>query len=205
MVREAKQFFPTELGFVVIDLLKQYFPDIVNVEFTANLEDKLDKVEEGDIFWKEVLRDFYKNFENELRYADEEIGKIEVRDEVSEEKCDKCGRNFVIKFGRFGKFLACPGFPECRNTKPLFEEIGVTCPDCHKGKVVVRRSKKGRTFYGCDRYPDCQFVSWEKPLAEQCPQCGKFLVEKKSREGKRKVCSSSGCHFEEALVDKEES
>lgn len=196
VIREDKQFFPTELGFVVIDILKEYFKDIVDVEFTAGLESKLDQVEEGEIFWKEVLRDFYKDFKKELEYAEEEISKIEVRDEVSEEVCDKCGRNFVVKFGRYGKFLACPGFPECRNTKPLLEEIGIQCPNCQQGKIVIRRSKKGRTFYGCDRYPDCDFVSWDKPLAEKCPQCGSFLVEKKGRKSARKVCSKNDCNYE---------
>ncbi|MFZ7104581.1 MAG: type I DNA topoisomerase [Peptococcaceae bacterium] len=201
VVREEKQFFPTELGFVVVDLLKEYFKDIVDVEFTASLEDKLDKVEDGDFYWKEVLRNFYQDFQKELEYAEQEISKIEVRDEVSDEVCDKCGRNFVIKFGRFGKFLACPGFPDCRNTKPLLEEVGVQCPICEEGKVVIRRSKKGRTFYGCDRYPNCDFVSWDKPLAEKCPQCGSYLVEKKSRNGKRKVCSKSGCNYEGTMKE----
>jgi len=199
VVREEKQFFPTELGFVVIELLKEYFPDIVDVEFTAGLENKLDEIEEGSIFWKEVLKNFYQDFEKELQHAEEEIGKVEIKDEVSDEVCDKCGRNFVIKFGRYGKFLACPGFPECRNTKPLLEEIGVPCPNCKEGKVVIRRSKKGRTFYGCDRYPECDFVSWEKPLNQKCPECGSFLIEK----NKRKVCSNKECHFEVA-IDKEE-
>ena len=192
VVREEKQFFPTELGFVVIDLLKDYFPDIVDIEFTAALEDKLDGIEEGRFYWKQVLRDFYQGFEKELQLAEEKIAKIEVKDEVSDEVCEKCGRNFVIKFGRFGKFLACPGFPECRNTKPLLEEIGVKCPACGEGKVVIRRTKKGRTFYGCDRYPHCEFVSWEKPLNEKCPNCGSFLIEK----NKRKVCSNKDCRFE---------
>jgi len=199
VVREEKQFFPTELGFVVIELLKEYFPDIVDVEFTAGLENKLDEIEEGRIYWKEVLKDFYQDFEKELQHAEEEIGKVEVQDEISDEICDKCGRNFVVKFGRYGKFLACPGFPECRNTKPLLEEVGVKCPRCKEGKVVIRRSKKGRTFYGCDRYPECDFVSWERPLNEKCPECGSFLVEK----NKRKVCSNKECHYEAALGKEE--
>ncbi|NLT95111.1 MAG: type I DNA topoisomerase, partial [Clostridia bacterium] len=199
VIREDKQFFPTELGFVVVDLLKEYFPDVVDVEFTAALEDKLDGIEEGRFNWKQVIRDFYQGFEKELQQAEEEIARIEVKDEVSEEVCDKCGRNFVIKFGKFGKFLACPGFPECRNTKPLLEEIGVECPVCKAGKVVIRRTKKGRTFYGCDRYPKCEFVSWEKPLKEKCPQCGSFLIEK----NKTKVCSNKDCHYERKDVKEE--
>ncbi|MDK2822124.1 MAG: topoisomerase [Clostridia bacterium] len=196
VVRENKQFFPTELGFVVIELLKEYFPDIVDVEFTASMENKLDEIEEGNIYWKNVLKEFYTGFEKELRHADQEIGKIEVQEEVSDEACEKCGRNFVVKFGRYGKFLACPGFPECRNTKPLLEEVGVNCPKCKEGQIVIRRSKKGRTFYGCDGYPECDFVSWEKPLNEQCPQCNSFLLEKNTRKGKRKVCSNKDCHYE---------
>jgi DNA topoisomerase-1 len=191
VVREDKQFFPTELGLVVIDLLKEYFPDVVDLEFTAGLENKLDEIEEGHIYWKKVLRDFYQNFEKELRHAEDEISKIEVKDEVSDEICDKCGQNFVIKFGRFGKFLACPGFPECRNTKPLLEGIGVVCPNCSQGQVVIRRSKKGRTFYGCDRYPECDFVSWDKPLNQKCPECGSYLIEK----NKRQMCSNKECKY----------
>lgn len=199
VVREDKQFFPTELGSVVIELLIEYFPDVVGVEFTAGMENRLDEIEEGQIFWKEILRDFYQDFAKELQHAEEEIGKVEVQDEVSDEICEKCGRNFVIKFGRFGKFLACPGFPECRNTKPLLEGIGAKCPRCKEGQVVIRRSKKGRTFYGCDRYPDCDFVSWDKPLDEQCPQCGTYLVEK----NRKKVCSNKECKYE-VLNNKEE-
>lgn len=201
VTKEEKQFYPTELGFVVTDLLKEYFPEVVNIEFTAALEDKLDGIEEGRYHWKEVLRDFYQGFEKELQQAEEKIAKIEVQDEVSEEICEKCGRNFVIKFGRYGKFLACPGFPECRNTKPLLEEIGVKCPNCGEGKVVIRRTKKGRTFYGCDRYPQCEFVSWEKPLNEKCPQCGNFLIEK----NKGKVCSNKDCRYQVKAVKEETS
>ena len=146
VVREGKQFYPTELGTVVIDLLKEYFPDIVDVKFTAGLEDKLDQVEEGNVYWKDVLRDFYAGFSKELKNAEEEISKVEINEEVSDEVCEQCGRNLVVKFGRYGKFLACPGFPECRNTKPLLESIGVKCPKCLKGEVVIRRSKKGRVF-----------------------------------------------------------
>ncbi|NLW25328.1 MAG: type I DNA topoisomerase [Clostridia bacterium] len=203
VVREGKQFYPTELGTVVIDLLKEYFPDIVDVKFTAGLEDKLDQVEEGNVYWKDVLRDFYAGFSKELKNAEEEISKVEINEEVSDEVCEQCGRNLVVKFGRYGKFLACPGFPECRNTKPLLESIGVKCPKCLKGEVVIRRSKKGRVFYGCSNYPECEFVSWDKPVEEKCPQCHSFLVEKKSRKGLIRVCSNNECKYEH-LIKKEE-
>lgn len=199
VIREQKQFFPTELGIVVTDLLKEYFPEIVDVEFTASLEEKLDAIEEGHLSWKGVIRDFYTPFEQMLDRADHEISQIEIEEEVTEEICEKCGRNMVIKMGRYGKFLACPGFPECRTTKPFLEEIGVTCPRCG-GQIVKRRSKKGRTFYGCSNYPDCEYVSWDKPTNEQCPQCGERLVEKTSRKkGTRLVCPNDSCFFQKAI------
>ena len=163
VVREAKQFYPTELGTIVVDLLKEHFPDIVNVDFTADMETKLDGIEEGEHYWKDVVRDFYEPFSKDLAAAEEKIGKIKIEDEVTDEICEKCGRNMVIKIGRFGKFLACPGFPACSNAKPLLEKIDVPCPECEHGEVVLRRSKKGRTFYGCSNYPECSFVSWDKP------------------------------------------
>jgi DNA topoisomerase-1 len=196
VVREDKQFYPTELGTVVIDLLDDYFKDILNVEFTANLENKLDLVEAGELEWKDVISGFYQPFNQELERAEKEIGQIEVRDEVTDKLCDKCGRNMVIKYGRYGKFLACPGFPECRNAKPFLEEIGVSCPVCG-GKIVQRRSKKGRKFYGCDRFPECDYISWNKPTNEVCPECGTRLVEKPGRNRKSKlVCPNDKCHFE---------
>lgn len=204
VVREKKQFYPTELGIVVIELLKEYFPDVIDVEFTAGLENKLDEVEEGNLYWKNVLREFYAGFEKELEQADQEISKIKIEDEVSDEVCDKCGRNFVIKFGRYGKFLACPGFPECRNTKPLLEEIGVKCPECKEGEVVVRRSKKGRTFYGCNNYPECEFVSWDKPVNESCPHCKSYLIEKNNRKGRKIICSNKECSYEYKLEKEEQ-
>jgi len=175
-------------------LLKEYFPDIVNIEFTANLESKLDEISEGFTKWKDVIRDFYSGFQRDLEHAEEEIGKIEVEDEVTDEICDKCGRNYVVKFGRYGKFLACPGFPECRSTKPLLEEIGIVCPKCQKGQIVVRRSKKGRKFYGCSDYPTCDFISWDKPTSEKCPQCQSFIIEKNNGKEPKKVCSNKECN-----------
>ncbi|ABO50502.1 DNA topoisomerase I [Desulforamulus reducens MI-1] len=193
VVRENKQFYPTELGVIVVDLLKNHFPEIINVEFTADMEKKLDQIAEGEQQWAGVLRDFYEPFSQTLETAEEAIGKVQVADEVSEEICEQCGRNMVIKLGRYGKFLACPGFPDCRNTKPLLEPTGVGCPKC-EGEMVLRRSKKGRKFYGCSRYPECEFVTWDMPTKEKCTQCGEMMVEKKSR-GKEKVlqCVNEHC------------
>jgi len=203
IIKEEKQFFPTELGFVVVDLLKEHFSDIINVQFTAAMEDKLDSIEEGDTDWIEIIREFYTPFKKTLEKAEKNIGVIEIEDEVSDEVCDQCGRNLVIKMGRYGKFLACPGFPECRNTKPLLETIGVSCPVCG-GDVVLKRSKKGRKFYGCSNYPDCEFVSWDQPTDKKCPQCSKVLVQK-SVGGKGPVlkCSGSDCKYQEkaAMVE----
>lgn len=193
VVRENKQFYPTELGIIVVDLLKNYFPDIINIEFTAEMEEKLDQIAEGDQDWVNVLKDFYGPFQQTLATAEEKIGKVQVADEVTDEICEQCGKNMVIKMGRFGKFLACPGFPDCRNTKPLLEPTGVACPRC-EGELVLRRSKKGRKFYGCSRYPECDFVTWDVPTNEKCPHCGDLMVEKSSR-GKEKIlqCVNENC------------
>ncbi|WP_227766645.1 type I DNA topoisomerase [Zhaonella formicivorans] len=198
VVREQKQFAPTELGMVVVELLKEYFPDIIDVEFTANMESNLDEVEEGAMDWQVVVDTFYRPFAKELEQAEKEIGSIEIADQVSEEICESCGRNMVIKMGRYGKFLACPGFPECRNTKPLLEEIGVPCPKC-EGKIVLRRTKKGRKFFGCSNYPECDYVSWDKPTTELCPECHSTLVLKNIKKGSRLVCPKEGCHFEKEV------
>ncbi len=197
VVREAKQFYPTELGALVVDLLKEYFADIMSVDFTAHLERQLDAIEEGDYYWKDILREFYKTFEVELKAADEKIGPVKIEDEVSEEVCEKCGRHFVIKLGKYGKFLACPGFPECQNAKPLLETIGIKCPVCHEGDVVLRRSKKGRVFYGCSDYPECDFVTWDKPTGEICPKCHKgYMVEKNTKKGTVVICNNKECNYE---------
>ena len=196
VVREAKQFYPTELGTIVVDLLKEHFPDIVNVDFTADMETKLDGIEEGEHYWKDVVRDFYEPFSKDLAAAEEKIGKIKIEDEVTDEICEKCGRNMVIKIGRFGKFLACPGFPACSNAKPLLEKIDVPCPECDHGEVVLRRSKKGRTFYGCSNYPECSFVSWDKPTGERCPHCNSIMVERRTKKGKLIICSNKECNYE---------
>ncbi|MDK2984925.1 MAG: topoisomerase [Clostridia bacterium] len=199
VIREDKQLKPTELGYLVTEMLSEYFNEIIDVEFTANLEDKLDKIEAGKANWVEVVKEFYAPFSKDLEKAENEIGKIELEEEVSDEVCEKCGRNMVIKHGRYGKFLACPGFPDCRNTKPLLEEVGVKCLKCG-GDIVVRKSKKGRIFYGCSNYPNCDFVSWKKPVGEKCPECGEILVEHKIKKGGEKIiCSNKECSFEKPL------
>jgi len=200
---EDKKFVPTELGEVVTQLMEEFFPEILNIEFTAEMEDELDRIEEGVLDWVKVLDDFYQTFEKRLKVAEEEMANVEVQDEVSNEVCDKCGRPLVYKMGRFGKFLACSGFPECRNTKPIVKDIGVDCPGCGKGKIIERRSKKGRIFYGCTRYPECEFVSWDKPVAKPCPECGSYMVEKRSRGNVSIVCSK--CGHKEKHTSEEES
>jgi DNA topoisomerase-1 len=200
VVKEEKQLLPTELGEIVITLLKEYFPDILNLEFTANLEEKLDLVEEGRAPWKSVVEDYYAPFSVTLAQAEEKIGKVKIEDQVSEELCELCGRNMVIKMGRYGKFLACPGFPECRNTKPLFEEVGANCPKCTK-PLVVRRSKKGRKFYGCSGYPECDFVSWEMPAPDPCPECQQLMVIKSSKRQKKYVCTNPECRYTKVIEE----
>lgn len=192
VVKEKKQFVPTELGIVVVNLLKEYFKDIIDVEFTAAMEDKLDEVEEGELGWSGVLRDFYDPFKETMAKAEKEIGHVEVDPEVTDEICENCSRNLVVKMGRYGKFLACPGFPQCRYTRPLLEPTGVKCPQC-SGELVLRRSKKGRVFYGCSGYPDCQFTVWDRPSPEKCPVCGGLTVYKKSRGKEQIKCVSPGC------------
>ncbi|HEX3032750.1 MAG TPA: type I DNA topoisomerase [Bacillota bacterium] len=197
--KEEKQFFPTELGVLVIDLLETYFPDIIDIEFTASLEDELDRVEEGSVDWVEVLKEFYPPFHETLEKADEAIPKVKLADPVSDELCPECGTNLVIKLGRFGRFLACPRFPDCRYTKPLLEATGVHCPHC-QGEMVLRRSKKGRKFYGCSNYPACDFVTWEQPTNQTCPTCGEMLVQKTNRKGTVLKCSKKGCGYHEIVA-----
>jgi len=197
VVREQKYLVPTELGFIVNDLMMEYFSDIVDYKFTAEMEKQLDEVEEGKKDWQEILREFYIPFQVLLKQADEEISKIQIREEVSDVKCDKCGANMVIKMGRYGKFLACPNFPECRNTKPLVEKIDVKCPKC-KGDVVIRRTKKGKKFYGCENYPECDFVSWEVPSGKECPNCGSHMIVRLRKNGEEyTVCSDRKCGYME--------
>ncbi|MNC34844.1 DNA topoisomerase 1 [compost metagenome] len=199
---EEKKFMPTELGELIIEQMEQFFPEILDVEFTAHMEGDLDHVEEGEEDWVKVLAEFYTSFEKRLVFAEEEMKEIEIEDEVSDELCEKCGKPMVYKLGRFGKFLACSGFPDCRNTKPIVKDIGVSCPKCHEGKVVERRSKKGRVFYGCDQYPGCDFVSWDRPSIKPCPACGSWMIEKRSKQGTKLQCTS--CDHTEAVLEGEE-
>ena len=198
VVREKKQLYPTELGVTVVDLLKKHFVDIIDVEFTAALEKELDLVGEGALNWVQVLEKFYTPFNETLQKADQEIGKIKLADEVTDEVCELCGRNLVIKMGRFGKFMACPGFPDCRNTKPLLEPTGVSCPRC-SGEILIRRSRKGRKFYGCGNYPECDFVLWDQPSKTKCPSCGGLMVEKR-KAGREKYlqCINDQCKDKKA-------
>ena len=189
---EERKLAPTELGMVVSDLLVEHFPLVFDVGFTSQLENELDEIATGDRKWIPTLRTFYTPFTETLQKAEQSIERVKLKDEPSGEDCDKCGRPMVIKMGRFGKFMACSGFPECRNAKPLLEKVGVICPTCHQGDIVERRSKKGRTFYGCSRYPDCDFSSWNKPVNVNCPRCGHFLVEA-NRRGQVKC---PNCHYE---------
>ncbi len=193
----AKRFEPTELGTIVNSLISVYFPDIVNISFTAGMEKDLDSIEEGTMEWVKVIDHFYRPFAEELAKAEVEIEKIEIKDEPAGFDCDLCGHPMVIKIGRFGKFYACSNFPECRNTKAIVKKINVTCPLCHKGEVIERKSKKNRIFYGCDRYPECEFVSWDKPIGRDCPKCQHYLVEKKVKGGMQVKCSH--CDYEEDL------
>jgi DNA topoisomerase-1 len=196
VVFDKKSFVPTELGILVNDLLIEYFKNIVNEEFTAELEEKLDEIAEGDLPWVKVVESFYKDFDLFLKKAEEEIKEIEIQDEISDVICEKCGKNMVIKHGRFGKFLACPGYPECKNTKAIVDELNVKCPKCD-GNLVKRKSKKGRVFYGCSNYPNCDFVSWDEPIEEKCPQCGGIMVIKRNKKEKIIKCISKECEYME--------
>jgi len=186
VVRNKKNLVPTELGTIVNGLMKEHFENIVNVEFTAAMEDDLDLVEEGNKDWHKLIGDFYNPFMESLKLAEDKIGEIEIKDEESDVVCDKCGRLMVYKHGKFGKFLACPGFPECRNTKAIVKEIGIKCPKC-QGEVIEKKTKRGRVFFGCNNFPECDFTSWDRPTADKCPDCGGVMYEKLTR-GKHKYC-----------------
>jgi len=191
--KKGKYFIPTDLGKTVNKLLNEYFPDVTDIEFTAQLEKRLDQIEEGKEEWQQILKDFYSDFKERLDEARENMEKVNM-DIETDIKCEKCGRPMVIKHGRYGKFLACSGFPECKNTKPYLDKIGVACPKCEDGEIVKRKSKKGKTFYGCSNYPDCDFVSWDKPTNKKCPKCGSMMVEKYSKKsGKYYKCTNKEC------------
>ncbi|WP_342525837.1 type I DNA topoisomerase [Chryseomicrobium sp. FSL W7-1435] len=194
---ETKRFVPTELGTIVHELMIEFFPDIINIEFTAQMEKDLDLIEEGQIEWINLIDRFYGNFEKHVKHADEEMEKIEIKDEPTGEDCEKCGSAMVYKLGRYGKFMACSNFPECRNTKAIVKEIGVPCPTCQKGQLLERKSKTKRIFYGCDQFPECDFVSWDKPINRPCPKCEELLVEKKLKKGIQIQCVS--CDYKEEV------
>lgn len=190
VAKETKNLYVTELGEVVNSIMIAAFPTIVDQQFTANMEAKLDEIAEGNLEWKAILRDFYPGLDLSVKKAEEELEKIKIEDEVTDEICEICGRNMVVKYGPHGRFLACPGFPDCRNTKPYFEKIGVKCPKCGK-EVVLKKTKKGRRYYGCENHPDCDFMSWQKPSEISCPNCGGYMLEK----GNKLVCGDSQCGY----------
>ncbi|WP_079508418.1 type I DNA topoisomerase [Mesobacillus jeotgali] len=192
---DNKRFVPTELGEVIHELMLEFFPEILDLEFTAKMEENLDHVEEGKINWVKVIDDFYRDFEKSLEVAEKEMQEIEIKDEPAGEDCEHCGSPMVFKMGRYGKFMACSNFPDCRNTKAIVKEIGVKCPKCEEGNIIERKSKKRRIFYGCDRYPECDFLSWDKPLARKCPKCENMLVEKKLKKGVQVQCTE--CDYKE--------
>ncbi|MGD6832710.1 type I DNA topoisomerase [Sutcliffiella halmapala] len=192
---DNKRFVPTELGNIVIQLILEFFPEIINVEFTANLETNLDNVEDGKVNWVHIIDGFYHEFAKRLERAEQEMQEIEIKDEPAGEDCELCGHEMVFKMGRYGKFMACSNFPDCRNTKPIVKDIGVPCPKCEKGNIVERKSKKKRIFYGCDQYPTCEFLSWDKPIARKCPKCESLLVEKKLKKGVQVQCVE--CDYKE--------
>ena len=190
VAKEQKNLYLSDLGDIVNQIMVSAFPSIVDVNFTATMEALLDGVAEGNVEWKTIVRNFYPDLEKAVSHAEKALEKIKIEDEVTDVVCELCGRNMVIKYGPHGKFLACPGFPECRNTKPYLEKIGVACPVCGKD-VVVRKTKKGRKYYGCEDNPECEFMSWQKPSTVKCEKCGSYMIEK----GKKLVCSSKECGF----------
>lgn len=193
---ETKRFIPSELGEIVHWATLEFFPEILNIEFTAKMERDLDEIEDGQKRWVEVIDAFYQDFEKRVQYADAEMEKIVIKDEPAGEDCELCGSPMVYKLGRYGKFMACSNFPDCRNTKAIMKQIGVKCPDCEEGQIVERKSKTKRLFYGCDQYPECEFVSWDKPISRPCPKCSALLVEKKIKKGVQIQCTK--CDYEEA-------
>ena len=198
VAKEQKQLYVTELGEVVNSIMKKSFPSIVDVNFTAALEGLLDRVEDGSVRWKTVIENFYPDLAEAVKIAEKELEEVTIEDEVTDVICEECGRNLVVKYGPHGKFLACPGFPECRNTKPFFEKIGVECPKCG-GDLVMKMSRKGRRYFGCMNYPECEFMTWQKPSAKKCPKCGKLMLEK----GNKLVCMDEQCGYVEAKPKEE--
>ena len=195
VVKEKKNLYVTELGEVVNAIMKESFPYIVDASFTANMESLLDKVEEGSVHWKTVVSNFYPDLEEAVEVAEKELEKVKIEDEVTDVICEECGRNMVVKYGPHGKFLACPGFPDCRNTKPYLEKTGIKCPLCGK-EVVIKKTKKGRRYYGCEDNPECGFMSWQKPSEKPCPECGGYMVEK----GNKLACVNEQCGHSEKMA-----
>ncbi|MBM6618457.1 type I DNA topoisomerase [Bacillus suaedaesalsae] len=192
---DNKRFIPTELGEIVVSLVMDFFPEIIDADFTAKMESSLDEIEDGNVDWVKIIDEFYGDFEKRLKIAEKEMEEIEIKDEPAGEDCEICGHGMVYKMGRYGKFMACSNFPECRHTKAIVKDIGVDCPSCETGKIIERKSKKRRIFYGCDQYPKCEFLSWDKPIARKCPKCESLLVEKKLKKGIQVQCIS--CDYKE--------
>ena len=198
--KQGTSLHPTELGMIVTDILDVNFQKFIDVDFTVQMESKLDEIEEGDIEWKEVVSEFYKPLEEAIKEANEKIEKINM-DEETDEICELCGSNMVIKYGRFGKFMACKNYPECKNTKPLVNKVGVKCPKCKEGEIILRKSKKGKAFYGCSNYPQCDFISWYKPTGEVCKECGSYMIEKRTKNETKEVCSNKECKAEGRIIE----
>lgn len=195
VAKEQKQLYVTELGEVVTTIMKKSFPSIVDVNFTAALEGLLDRVEDGSVKWKTVIENFYPDLHEAVQLAQKELEEIKIEDEVTDVICEECGRNLVVKYGPHGKFLACPGFPDCRNTKPFFEKIGVDCPKCGS-ELVMKMSRKGRRYFGCMNYPECDFMTWQKPSPKKCPKCGGIMLEK----GNKLVCMDEQCGYKSERI-----
>lgn len=201
--KEAKNLKPTELGILVTTLLEDYFSKIIDVHFTAGLEKRLDAVEEGKEEWKEIIREFYGPFDEMIEYADQQVEEVDFVEE-SDEICQTCNASMLIKYGRYGKFLACSNYPDCTNTKPFIKKIGLSCPACEVGEVVERKSKKGRLFYGCSRFPECRFVSWSRPVEEKCPECASYMTLKRFKKGDQFVCSDKDCGYKRKISMEEQ-
>ncbi|CAN5802096.1 hypothetical protein BH23CHL2_BH23CHL2_20500 [soil metagenome] len=197
---EDRRLVPTELGFVINDILVEHFPTVVDLEFTSRMEGELDEIASGERQWVPMLEEFWKPFTERLNEAERTMEKIQIRDEPTGDDCPECGKPLVYKLGKFGKFIGCSGFPECRFTQPFLEKIGVECPECHQGELVERRTKRGRVFYGCERYPDCEFAAWSKPTGERCTECGGVMVVA-NRAGTLQKCQD--CNHREAIVEPE--
>ena len=198
VIKEGNSLSPTELGIIVTDILEKNFQELVDVDFTAQMENMLDNVADGEIQWKEVVSEVYEPLKDKIEVALKTIEKIDIEEET-DEVCENCGSKMVIKYGRFGKFLACKNYPECKNTKPLVNKTGITCPKCKNGEIVIRKSKKGRTFYGCSNYPECDFISWDKPSGDICTECNSFMIEKNNKSETKIICSNKDCKNEKKV------